>query len=289
MVMITSLPTELVHLILIIDGLELVNRHVTSTDSSPCLTVQERLFPYIRHVSLDRRVLRKTIARRITEKLWPPSVTLDEWIDILSNQGATADLALFDLENVDLGNGSIVPPNVQVAFANSGEWGLTITMSGDRVSLRPDWIYIKSDKQDGKTWDIVYRETEQSGKTTACSINESANHFLSVLDDIRTLAVDLDRTEFLPIFDSSREVIESGGPFTKYAGEVLHESAFTPGARVLFEAVGTCWVFGGMGSWTDYVVTEPGLESRFDEVSARFLNAVLQAVLSAINVGRSES
>lgn len=268
------LPTSLLHMIMVINCLESAKRGVIN-DS--CEAKQTELFPYIRDVSFERS-LRKVVPGRLSRKCG-----VDEFIQALAHCDAEARLLQLDPK-------SKLPLWILVAFANSREWGLGLTIDQGFVGVMPDWRGLSErdrEKSKGKkSWDIAYLRHSATDGYEPRALDAVLNGLRAALWETRELAEQLDRDHFVDTLDRARSVLENDGPLTGYAGLLLSEHCFREESRVLFEAAAASWVFGGMGSWTDYVVDDLDQRISFERVTGRLLVAVRNAIAWAVNDGR---
>jgi hypothetical protein len=274
----TLLPSDLLHLISAINVYEGIRRGLVSPDSKPCSTVQ-KLFPQIEEVIVESSLVGRTGGNR--GGFWTArskALSLDDWIALVAAMRTSMDLTLFHTDESEM------PRWVQISFANMGNYGLAVTIPGGTVAIEAVWRPNKPKK----VWDVEFREARHTPHTESKSLNESYATFLQALRDISDFAKRSERYTFVPIFESAMDILESGGEMTRYAGCLLDETIFTPGARQLFEAVGRCWVFGGMGSWDDIIIRDQNTKREHEAITSHFFDALMQAILSVANKGRNE-
>jgi hypothetical protein len=274
-----TVPTDLAHYLLIIDVFESIRQGLPVPIDTPCSSAQED-----RDFNVGKTIVTPAVAKKTTtswRKSWlarPRGQSLDEWIVSVAAQPSSIELALFRTDESEM------PRWVQASFANMGNYGLAVTTPRGTVPIEAIWRPNKATK----LWDVEFHEAHRTPHIESKSLNESYGDFLRVLRDIGEFAKRSDRYEFVPVFESALDVLEAGGEMTRYAGQLLDEAIFTPGARQLFEGVGRCWVFGGMGSWNDIIIRDPVLKREHEAVTGRFYDALMQAVLSIANKGRRD-
>lgn len=67
---------------------------------------------------------------------------------------------------------------------------------------------------------------------------------------------------------------------------VLGDALATVDSGRLLDAAGAAWVFGGMGSWSDLAFVEPDDDRAYRSISTELYDAVLEAVVAAVNAAR---
>jgi len=267
------LPTELLHLVVIANGIEVSKRHL---GGSRCERIRSQLFPYIRDVTFHSSVTDPLIGRI------PARSSTDEVVIEMARHNASAWLVLLD-------SGSELPPWIRVAFANSGEWGLALNVGDRWVGVVPDWQPTPDHDQiprPRKIWDVNYTASKTCSRSPSLDLETVTSDLRSSLAAAKALAYELGRPEFEEMLEQAEAMPTHRTPLTSYAGKLLDERCFSAEARFLFEMAVASWVFGGAGSWTDILFDDLDLRVRYERLTGQLLRAVKNAIVCAVNDGR---
>lgn len=110
------------------------------------------------------------------------------------------------------------------------------------------------------------------------SLDVAREKLKMALNDIEDFASGHEHTRhWIENFKNAQEVLS--GPVPKDFDDIIPLGILKDEARELIAAAISSWIFGGMGSWTDYSFTEP----RYEEVTTNLYNAIHQGVVTAVN------
>lgn len=274
----TSLPTELLHQVLMANAIEVLKYDPDARLEECYSGRQHSLFPYIAEAFLAE-VRSISLFGGNKNREFPISVWLKQ---VAESHGS--------LYLIPLGPQSELPPWIAAAFASSGQWGLCETYDEAECAalIRPSWSQVGLPITGRTAWKIVYNRTKHSAEIRRPPLEKATNHLRSLLEESRDFSLEYRGGQFIDIFDRSLSALEKCEEYSKYGGLILNEMAFKENARALFECAATCWVFGGAGSWTDCPPQDPTITGKYDDLTRRLFSSLFEAILSSVNSGRHQ-
>lgn len=136
----------------------------------------------------------------------------------------------------------------------------------------------------GKIWAHAYFLRGETAPQSAPgpSLAATADDLRGVLKDAEGLAHELDADSFRDCFTTALAALAGKGARGAGFADLTRYGEPSPEALALLDAVGSAWVFGGMGSWND-IGAPDGLRDRYDRVSEALFVALCQAISAAAN------
>jgi hypothetical protein len=248
------------------------NAFVHGLIAAPELTGSNWSFRYVRFLRFDRHSHRRipwtnqlptTIARNTSE-----------WFERLRNDGVTK-----------LGLNIAADTDYKMAgFAGAVPATILTNRPDRREHWVGSWTVISPKPSDDLVWDVVY----ESVPLTALSLElptvpDMVPSLRSALEDARDIAVGDHLDQFKRNFVEAIQFLDGQLPATSGPWDLLPDVGFSVQARKLLAASTRAWVFGGMGWWNDIVFDSSDQQARFDVVTRRLWQTVLQGLGSAAN------
>ena len=154
------------------------------------------------------------------------------------------------------------------------------------------WQVTQQEDPDRRIWCVNYGRARVNLPTVNLQFDlaAAAAEFRAALDAIIAFAREIDQEFWADFFQKAAAHLTSDTP-----GEGYHYGDIVPGeeyeleARRVLYAAGAAWAFGGMGSWNDLYIQDPGKVKPYDEVTVRTYDSSIKAILAAVNSGIFEN
>ena len=182
------------------------------------------------------------------------------------------------------------PPRMMAGFANAGRSAVVADLGGAAAEVwTADWqVGVKPGPGRTAIWDVVYSSTlvgPVGDELEPPDVGAAFDRLHAALVAAADFAASQDDTwvaQWAEVFREALAAGESDPSAQPFAG-LLPERGFPDRARRLLAMAGRAWVFGGMGSWNDVVVSEEPGRTRYGEVSEELYQAVLHGIEAAAN------
>ena len=181
------------------------------------------------------------------------------------------------------------PPRMMAGFANAGRSAVVVDLGAAAEVWTATWeVGVKPGPGRTAIWDVVYSSTlvgPVGEELSAPEVGPAFERLQAALAAAEAFALSQDETwiaEWAEVFRAALDAGAADPSGGHYAG-ILPERGFSDQARRLVAMAGQAWVFGGMGSWNDVVVSEEPGRTRYGEVSEELFQAVLHGIEAAAN------
>ncbi len=233
----------------------------------------------------------------------PTSFTATHLAPVFGLPGGLETLLILDRE--------IIPPQVVCAFAGGNTW-VTQADSGN-VLWRAKWsIDDVAYRNQDRFWSVEYcqiTEKPREHKRRAADgrimespeVREMKEIFADVLSEAKSFSERANLDDWSEEFGEAIRLLSDASPEIPYHPDLLPDSFHSLSARQLLASACKAWVFGGMGSWNDLggnlgcrigtavgvskrPFTDSSLNTEYDSVSFNLFQAIMYAILAAVNV-----
>lgn len=169
------------------------------------------------------------------------------------------------------------------AFANGEQAAIAaVDTSGQMELWVPQWIAVDAD---GKhQWALRYRGFRGgvwSEELMGGRISDMTAALAAVLTEIASFAATNGLERWAENFERAATLLQPSA--AEYNLDMLPEAAYPPAARRLLSAAMSGWVFGGMGSWNDTGPDNPDAYPRYEELTQRLYDTIMDALVASAN------
>ena len=209
--------------------------------------------------------------------------TTSEWYDLLRREGVSR-LALVPLAATE--QSERLPPPIAAGFVGGVNTGI--------VALRPNapaeiwsatWGLRGAAPADPQPWGVRY-----AGRTVGpdlmppplIKLTDARAELIDSLQAIRALAAAQELPTWERLFATTLDALLAS-PLPSRDSTFLPRRGYPPAAHQLLSAAMGGWVFGGMGSWNDYVAPTEETQAAYESVTTQHYNAVMTALAGATN------
>jgi hypothetical protein len=172
---------------------------------------------------------------------------------------------------------------VSSAFAG-GSGGSIWVLNGVTEVVRANWLVPVEDVSGERVWSVSYRSDEASANRPASPSLKAASAELdeALREAAEFAGGDSFLSQWVESFQRARDRLAARDPESDFASSLFPVGADRD-ARCVMAAVVDASVFGGMGSWNDAVFEDSASGRRYEEVTARFYEAMRAALMAASN------
>jgi hypothetical protein len=177
-----------------------------------------------------------------------------------------------------------------VSFVNQGTWGILGHGHREVEAWYPRWDVNRDGVDPAETkpkiWEVTYRSSARSGQVAIEPIDLAGrtHEIESAVGDAIQFAVDNDvLRNFVPWLEAAQALLTSDHPVIEWHPDLVPPVGYSLRARRLLAAACRSWVFGAMGSWNDIGFSDSAVEDRYQSVSNRLYQAVIDAIRDATN------
>ena len=211
------------------------------------------------------------------------ATTIPEWLQQLRVRNVDR-IMLAPIDADEPGEHQPLAPHLTVAFAGGTQWRFLVT-SPRSVELWTARWRNRSSVLEGTYWSEALFES-------SAQLEHVAPNYLDVVEATRRLsawlreAADFARTRNLEPWAEQFELALKRGMETKPIlpsfCDLLPVDHPDSAKRLLAEAL-EAWVFGGMGSWNDVLITGDTDRAKYDKLTSSLYAAVIDACVAAAN------
>jgi len=190
-----------------------------------------------------------------------------------------------DIHLVALGSALPLAAHIAAALAGGTREGIAVSTGGESFLWSPLWEVVAR-YPETKIWSVTYRRIgAHPVEIATTSIDEAKVRLEAALDDAKELASQHDSlSSWCATFESAAQTLRSNDPVAPYHPDILPRLYRLPARQLLAGAVGA-FVFGGMGSWNDIVLSDGDARTAYESVTKRLYDAVIDALVTAVNAG----
>lgn len=135
-------------------------------------------------------------------------------------------------------------------------------------------------------WEVRYASSFRQGtaETPPFDVTSSEQELTKAAEEAKALSIEEPAlSTFTSWFAEAIDMRSQDAPTPPWNSDVLPSSGYPPDARRLLAMATRCWVFGGMGSWNDYMSSDHDLAERYGRVSGRLHDAVMRAIRDSVH------
>ena len=190
-----------------------------------------------------------------------------------------------DFNLVALGSALPLAVHMAAALAGGTREGIAVSSGGRSFLWNPLWEVVAR-YPERKIWSVTYRRVRtRPVEITPANIEETKSRLETALDDAKELASRHGwLSSWCATFESAGQTLRSNDPVAPYHPDILPRLYGLP-ARQLLAAAVAAFVFGGMGSWNDVVLSGREEQAAYESVTKRLYDAVMDALVTAVNAG----
>ena len=169
----------------------------------------------------------------------------------------------------------------QVAFAGGLAAGILALGDGAGERWAARWEVTQPRNRNQQIWTVSYvgqsaTDIDNPSTTLSTAVPELAR----ALEGIRDFAIRENLEFWIPWFTEALELLSSPDPSPPHHPDLLPTTGYSLASRQILSAATRGWVFGGMGSWNDLT---PGDQTGYDGITETYFEAVMKAVVAAVN------
>jgi hypothetical protein len=208
------------------------------------------------------------------------SNSVESWFASLRRRGARSCYIDFAL-NLP----GTAPFDELLGLAGRGRWQMIVSAPASFEEWRMSWTTTPEGAGVGAgRWDVsgsglVKGGTQPAGRV---ALSRAGNDLLTALENVKGFAATQQLTTWSEHFADAIEALRTRTPPQKRVLQMV-PSGHPDNAVRLLDVCDRAWVFGGMGSWTDYVFDDANDNNTHKELSRELYQAVLRAVVAAVN------
>lgn len=207
------------------------------------------------------------------------AATIDEWFARLRDWR----IGRLDLRRAPLD--APLPGRIAASFAGSSDFHVCAT-GADGVVRRwaSRWQVWDQNAPERRIWRVTYGLIgEGPVDSLRVSLGDAHSRFVTALKAAVDFAASNGQPGFAEQFRDALQTLATGERRAIWP-DLVPDGVLGDEALAVLDACQTAWVFGGMGSWND-LFFEGEIGARYEEVSDRLFDALMEAIETAANSG----
>jgi hypothetical protein len=114
-------------------------------------------------------------------------------------------------------------------------------------------------------------------------VEEARKQLRSALNRAKNFSQEVHFNPWGEYFAEAVNLLDHREPTIPYHPDVLPSEFYSLSSRQVIAAAFKGWVFGGMGSWNDFVADSSSLKDEHLDISLELYRAILFAIATAVN------